>query len=517
MFQNGDQIGPYVIARRIGEGGMGEVYQGRHRHIGREAAIKVLRPELSQDERVVKRFFTEARATAAIRHPGIVEILDCDISPRGQAYLVMEFLQGEDLAHRIARLGGFPPDSPLLMVLLRQIAAALAAAHGLGIVHRDLKPGNIFLVDGPTPLVKILDFGVAKLLYGDGDAHDKTRTGSVLGTPTYMAPEQCRGAGTVDQRADIYSLGCVLFEMIAGRPPFVRGGPGEVLVAHLAEPAPQLSSLVPATPPVIDELVADMLAKEPAARPQTMNQVLARLDVVGGEAGREAPAGRIATQVLPVESPVAVQERSAPDPSRFVAGETQVMPAFTNTTLGDMASAFQEAGSPSQSHLKRWAVPAAVAALAGAVGLIVALARPSHPSPVRNVAPPGSAPLAVKESSSPPAAPASESGHVTIEISTQPSGVEVWVADESAPRGLTPLDIRLRRDAPALRATLRADDYLPTTVLLDPNEPKPAPVVMTKKMTKKAPPAASKEEPHHHHNHGHKAVEPDGPFKAIED
>lgn len=511
MLQNGDQIGSYLIVRRIGEGGMGEVYQGRHRYIGRDAAIKILRPELSRDERVVKRFFTEARATAAIRHPGIVEILDCDISSSGQAYLVMEYLQGEDLAHRIATLGEVSLDTALLIDLVRQIAAALDAAHGLGIVHRDLKPENIFLVEGPTPLVKILDFGVAKLLYGDGDAHDRTRTGSVLGTPTYMAPEQCRGAGTVDQRADIYALGCVLFEMITRRPPFVRSGAGDVLVAHMAEVPPRLSSLSPATPVAIDELVADMLAKDPAARPQTMHELLTRLAGLG-KVGREAPAGRIATQILPVEYTAGVQERRGLQPGRFGAGETQVMPSSKNTTLGDTASALQTVDPPPRASLKRLAAPAGMASLAGVVGLIVVLTRPSPAPVVSDVASPVSTVPVVKGSGSLPATTAPESAQVTIQISSQPSGAEVWVGEESGPRGLTPLVIGLRRDSPALHATLRAEDYMPIAVLLDPNDPKPAPLVMQKR-TLPVPPT---EEPHHHHR-AHTTRKTDEPFRAIDD
>jgi eukaryotic-like serine/threonine-protein kinase len=518
MLQDGDQIGSYLIVRRIGEGGMGEVYQGRHRYIGRDAAIKILRPELSRDERVVKRFFTEARATAAIRHPGIVEILDCDISPSGQAYLVMEYLRGEDLAHRIAKVGELSLDTPLIVDLARQIAAALASAHGLGIVHRDLKPENIFLVEGPTPLVKILDFGVAKLLYGNGDAHDKTRTGSVLGTPMYMAPEQCRGAGTVDQRADIYALGCVLFEMIARRPPFVRGGAGEVLIAHISEVPPRLSSLAPATPVALDELVADMLAKDPAARPQTMNDLLTRLAGLE-KVGQEAPSGRIATQILPVEQTAEGHEPRGLPPGRAAVGGTLVMPSSKNTTLGDTASALQTVEPPPRASLKRWAVPAGMAALAGVVGLIVVLTRPSPAPVVSDVASAVSTPPVVNGARPSLAAAAPDSAQVTVQISSEPSGAEVWVADESGPRGRTPLEIRLRRDSPALHATLRAEDYVPIAVLLDPNDPKPAPLVMKKRTLPVRPPVPPPvppiEEPRHHHR-AHKTHETEE-FKAIGD
>src|SRR4051794_15409066 len=220
MFEVGEHVGAYTIVRRLGAGGMGEVYLARHRHIGRDAAIKVLLPELSQNDDVVARFFTEARATATIRHPGIVEILDCDVHKTGRAYIVMEFLDGENLAECLVRVKSFAHDLPTAAALMAQAASAVGAAHAKGIVHRDLKPDNAFLVGsfgaglvggGAVPLVKILDFGVAKLVTDDGQGRNKTRTGSLLGTPTYMSPEQCRGAGNIDHRTDIYALGCMAF------------------------------------------------------------------------------------------------------------------------------------------------------------------------------------------------------------------------------------------------------------------------------------------------------------------
>src|SRR5215813_1109716 len=176
MFEVGEQVGAYTIVRRLGAGGMGEVYLGRHRHIGREAAIKVLLPELSSNDDVVARFFTEARATAAIRHPGIVEILDCDIHRTGRAYIVMEYLDGENLAERLVRAGSYANDFQAAGTILAQVSSALGAAHAKGIVHRDLKPDNVFLcgmVGGDTvPRIKILDFGVAKLVTDDGQGRN---------------------------------------------------------------------------------------------------------------------------------------------------------------------------------------------------------------------------------------------------------------------------------------------------------------------------------------------------------
>jgi serine/threonine-protein kinase len=301
MFEAGDTLGPYTIVRQLGAGAMGEVYHARHRHMGRDAAIKVLRSELTEEADVVARFFTEARATAAVRHPGIVEIFDCDLHRSGRAFIVMEYLAGEDLARRLANAGSFAGDWATLRDLGRQLASALAAAHAVGIVHRDLKPGNIFVVDGGAagapPRVKIVDFGIAKLLHRDGSAHSQTQTGHILGTPLYMSPEQAKGAKTIDHRTDVYALGCVLFELATGRPPFLRQGPAQVIVAHLHEKAPLASSLEPSVPPALDTLIAEMLAKDPERRPQAMTDVLARLAEPAAPVRAATPA-RVPTQLL---------------------------------------------------------------------------------------------------------------------------------------------------------------------------------------------------------------------------
>jgi hypothetical protein len=307
---------------------------------------------------------------------------------------------------------------------------------------------------------------------------------------------------------DIYALGGVMFEMVAGRPPFIRDGAGEVLVAHLTEAAPRLSSLVPTTPAPIDELIAQMLAKAPEARPQTMNQVLDRLD--GGPGSRQdQPSGRIATQIMPAVPDARPPERSGPRPEGFVAGGTQVISSVTNTTLGDAASELETVDLPPPSPRRPWVIPAAVAGVVAVVaGLVVAIARPSHPT-TSSAARPTPAVPASTESPALPAPTAAKSADVTIEISTQPAGAEVWVADESAPRGRTPLAIKLRRDAPSLRATLRADDYASLTVVLDPSDPKPTTFVL-KKNTPRPP---RTEEPHDHHKHKAEVEE----FKAIGD
>ncbi len=258
----GRTLGNYVVGALLGEGGMGAVYRAHHALLGRAAAVKVLLPSLSQNEEMVHRFFNEARAATLIRHPGIVEIYDFGYADDGCAYLVMELLEGQSLAARIAACGRLPVGDAV--AIARQVASALGAAHDSGIVHRDLKPDNIFLVPDPDlpggERIRLLDFGIAKLT-SDGPLH-RTHAGVVMGTPAYMAPEQALGTGLVDLRADLYALGCILFEMLTGRPPFSGGNVTEVIAAHLAAPPPDLAVLAPHVPVALRNVVARLLSKD---------------------------------------------------------------------------------------------------------------------------------------------------------------------------------------------------------------------------------------------------------------
>jgi tRNA A-37 threonylcarbamoyl transferase component Bud32 len=262
----GTQVGAYRLLRRIGEGGMGAVWLAEHAMLGRRAALKVLHPELSSRSEIVTRFFNEARAATAIADPGIVQIFDFGQHTDGSAYIVMELLDGEPLDRRLARHGALGlPDA---LRIMRQVASTLGAAHACGIVHRDLKPENVFIVRDPEVAggerAKILDFGIAKLASEHGGI--KTHTQAVMGTPAYMSPEQCRGAGRVDQRSDVYALGCMLFALLVGRPPFDAEGAGEIIAMHLREPPPAPSSLRPGIPAEVERLVLRCLAKDPAQR-----------------------------------------------------------------------------------------------------------------------------------------------------------------------------------------------------------------------------------------------------------
>jgi tRNA A-37 threonylcarbamoyl transferase component Bud32 len=274
------RVGSYRITEHLAKGGMGEVYLARHDIMEREAAVKLLHVELSDKRHLVDRFLNEARAAASIRHPGIVEVFDVG-HVDGRAYIVMEYLRGELLASRLARTR---IDVDKVLLLTRQIAGALGAAHACGIIHRDLKPDNIFIVPDPDVVggerTKILDFGIAKLLESQSVVH--TAKGALFGTPTYMAPEQCQDAAQVDRRADLYSLGCIVYELLAGTPPFGRGGM-ELIAAHLRDQPPPLRDRAPHVSAALESIVMGLLAKDPDERFQTCEALIRALDHVQAE------------------------------------------------------------------------------------------------------------------------------------------------------------------------------------------------------------------------------------------
>ncbi|WP_437970169.1 protein kinase [Sorangium sp. So ce260] len=255
----GERLGArYTIERQAGKGGLGTVYRARDVESGAPVAIKVLR-EPTEEKR--SRFAREARALAALSHPCIVQYVAHGTTPDGELYLVMEWLEGEDLGARLSR-GRLEP-APALRLLVR-VAEGLAFAHAHGVVHRDIKPQNLFLPGGEIERTTIVDFGLARL----ADATSSlTRTGATVGTPSFMAPEQVIGEGEVDARADIYSLGCVLFACLTGRPPFAAPHPLALLARVVFEEAPRPSALVPGLPRELDAFAARLLAKRPEERP----------------------------------------------------------------------------------------------------------------------------------------------------------------------------------------------------------------------------------------------------------
>ena len=276
----GQRINNYEVRRLIGEGGMGAVYLAEHVVMGRKAAIKVLRRELSEDETLVARFMNEARAANAIGHPNIVDIVDVGRLPDGIPYMMMEYLVGEDLSRRLARSGRLSVEQALPIAV--QACSAIGAAHDKGIVHRDLKPENLFLVPDVTApgreRVKVLDFGIAKLRKDFVGAAVKTRTGSLFGTPQYMSPEQCQGiAEGVDHRSDIYSFGIILYQMLCGSPPFVSPGIGEIMLMHVSRAPDPPSARCPDIPSWMEKVILCAMEKKAEHRFQTMAALVSAL------------------------------------------------------------------------------------------------------------------------------------------------------------------------------------------------------------------------------------------------
>lgn len=264
-----NQIGQYTLRRKLGEGGMGEVWLAEHGFLKRPCAVKFVRPELAENAATAARFAREVEAVTGLNHFNTVRVYDHGRADDGSFYLVMEYLDGPTLEELVRETGALTPGRAIY--LLRQLCGALAEAHAVGLVHRDLKPGNIIIASlgGQHDVAKLLDFGLVQDLSADADTR-LTRTGMLLGTPAYMSPEQAMGNTEVDPRGDIYSLGAVAFYMLTGRPPFQGKSIGEVLSAHRSDLPPSLSDQQAGTPQDLATVVARCLAKEPGERFQTV-------------------------------------------------------------------------------------------------------------------------------------------------------------------------------------------------------------------------------------------------------
>jgi serine/threonine-protein kinase len=263
-----EQIGQYALKRKLGEGGMGEVWLAEHALLKRPCAVKFIRPDLAAHPATAARFAREVQAVTGLTHVNTVRVYDYGQAEDGSFYYVMEYLDGPTLEALVRQEEPLPPGR--VVYLLRQVCAALAEAHAAGLVHRDLKPGNVIVaaLGGQRDVAKLLDFGLVQDL--SADANDRlTRTGTVLGTPAYMSPEQAAGESAVDARGDIYSLGAVAYFALTGRPPFQGKGLGQLLAAHRSEVPPPLTDLRPEVPADLAAVVARCLAKDPDDRFQS--------------------------------------------------------------------------------------------------------------------------------------------------------------------------------------------------------------------------------------------------------
>ena len=259
VLQAGESFRGYAVERLLGKGGLGAVYLVRHEMLDTLYALKVLYPDVAtQNPSYIKRFLREAKIATRIRHPNLVAVHDCGFdSVKGIYFLVMDYVTGGDLRQALAFSGTFEPDKAVAVIA--QVAQALDAAQKYNVVHRDIKPENIMLQ--PDGVVKLVDLGIAKA--SNIDESLRTTTKSVFGTPTYVSPEQALSASDVDARADIYSLGIVLFEMVAGRPPYVGKNPPQVLAQVMSDdPVPDVRDFKPSLPPMFAATLRRMCVKD---------------------------------------------------------------------------------------------------------------------------------------------------------------------------------------------------------------------------------------------------------------
>jgi serine/threonine protein kinase len=376
-------VGRYLLGKKLGSGGFGVVFRAHDTSLDREVALKFLHAEHTATPQMLSRFLQEARSAAKIAHPGIVTVYECGqiagtgSAADGSAYIAMELLQGESLTDRLARCGRLDP--PAAMEIARQVASALEAAHRAGIVHRDLKPDNIFLVPdsavGTGERIKVLDFGIAKLSRASSGVETQSMT--VFGTPRYMSPEQCRSAAAVDARSDIYTLGCILFELVCGRAVF-QGAAGELIAQHVLIEPPSADSIDDSLPPALVQLIGELLEKEPDARPQTMAAVIRALEKAGAWSPGVAPTllpDAIAN--LPIVLPPSLQPRSRP------SGRVRALGTSHPTTL-HAATGVSVVQPPAPAKRRWWLAAGGVGVIGAAVITVVALrgGDPGTPAPL---------------------------------------------------------------------------------------------------------------------------------------
>lgn len=325
----------YVIRRLVSRGGMAEVYVARHRAVGRVVAIKVLLPHMALDAEAVGRFQAEARAAGTLGHPNIAECLDMGTAPDGSPFLVMEYVEGTSLREEVAK---GPMHVERGCGIAMQIASALEMAHVNEIVHRDLKPENVLLVERPDQpdVVKLVDFGIAKVGFSSSGAPAVTRAGFMLGTPDYMSPEQIRDPGNVDHRSDVWALGVVLYEMIAGKHPFGDEPFPAILNSIETRKVPALTEVRSGVPEQLAALVARMLEKPAAARPSSMGEVFASLEpLAGAQAPRRITAHRRKLDLASLPPPAdLVQDHPTGAPSVRPAARDEKKPVSRIFALG---------------------------------------------------------------------------------------------------------------------------------------------------------------------------------------
>jgi serine/threonine-protein kinase len=346
--------GKYRMDERLNEGGMGAVYRGTHVLMDKTVAVKVLRPALAADEKIVARFSREARAASRISHPHAVSVTDFGESEDGVVFLVMEYLDGKTLKDIIRDEG--PMALPRVVEIIRQVGGALDAAHEQGVVHRDLKSENIMLLNSGGPnYSKVLDFGIAKIIEPTGE-YDPGLTAPdlVIGTPQYMSPEQCSQASEIDARSDLYSLGVIIYEMLVGHVPFTGQSPTAIMMKHLQDEPPSVFLERPDLPPAVGPVLHRAMAKRPEERYQHVGDLVKELTIAAGLESAAVPPARTTSG----SNRIVVPTRStAGSVVTELDEETMVRPRVAQRSVPDAAPRTNEMYAPSPAgNLNLWKI-----------------------------------------------------------------------------------------------------------------------------------------------------------------
>jgi serine/threonine protein kinase len=389
--------GKYRVEERISVGGMGTVYRGTHILMGKKVAIKVLRPSLAADEKIVARFSREARAASKISHPHALSVTDFGEDEGGVVFLIMEFLNGRTLKEVIRQESPLP--LPRVVAIMRQVGSALEAAHAEGVVHRDLKSDNIMLLNtSGADYAKVLDFGIAKIQEAAGEVDPGlTSPDLIIGTPQYMSPEQCSQSEQIDSRSDIYSLGVILFEMLVGHVPFAGDSPTAVMLKHLQEAPPSVLDERKDLPNGVAIVVAKALAKRKEDRYQTAGELVEDLVIAEGAGLVQPNAGDQSANrnVVPTKAPTndVVEDDE----------QTLVRPRAASYVPPE-ASPVMPPQAPPPAGFKPWRI--LIPAVAGLVVVFAVIYAFTRPPPAANSNQQGQSPTLSADPNSEPVQPA---------------------------------------------------------------------------------------------------------------
>jgi serine/threonine-protein kinase len=411
----------YRLTREIGRGGMGAVYEGVQLRLNKRVAVKMMARELAANQEALARFRREAEVTSQLGHPHIVQVFDFGQAPSGEPYLVMEFLEGEDLDARIRRVGRMPPAAAALIV--KQIASALAATHGKGIVHRDLKPANVFMlaIEGEADFVKVVDFGISKVRAATTRL---TAAAAVMGTPNYMSPEQAAGrVEEIDSATDQWALACIAYEMLAGRPPFVGESVMSLLYQVVHEAPSPLANTAPGLPAGIEDVLRCALAKRPVERFANVTAFARAFEAAASGAPVSVPVAQPPAPLAPTAAAVAPTGLAAA-PAPPVAPASK--PAVTTFSAASGEAEPAEA-APARGRARVAFTVGAVAVGAIAVGAF-AMSRSRGGPPAASPPPTAAAP------SPPPVAPAPPPATPSPPVALPPAPAAAAAAPQPAAR-----------------------------------------------------------------------------------